>query len=104
MSEFCLVQCTAPDESVAQVLARGAVEQRLAACVNIVPGLRSIYRWKNAIEEDSELLLLIKTTRSKLARLQAWLVQEHPYENPEVIAVDITHGSNAYLEWIGEST
>jgi periplasmic divalent cation tolerance protein len=93
--------CASAEE--AELIARGLVEARAAACVNIVPGVRSIYRWKGAIEDTSEWLLLIKTTRDSLELVKKELRRLHSYEVPELAAVPIIDGLEAYLNWIGES-
>ncbi len=76
------------------------VEERLAACVNRVPGVSSTYIWDGAVQEDSEILLVIKTTQAALPALQARIETLHPYELPEVVAVPINGGSSGYLEWL----
>lgn len=81
-------------------VARGLVESRLAACVNIIPGIRSVYHWQGSIEEASEWTLLIKTRRSLFQRLSMELRSIHSYQVPEVIAVPIVDGQQDYLEWI----
>jgi periplasmic divalent cation tolerance protein len=91
---------TAPDADSAATLATALVEARLAACVNSVPGLVSTYRWQGRVEQDGEVLLLIKTTRGRLPALQARLAELHPYELPELIAVEAAAGSAAYLDWV----
>ena len=93
-----LTTCETSDD--AAKIARHLVDARLAACVNIVPGARSIYRWKGAIEEAGELVLLIKTRRDLFPQLQAELEKIHPYEVPELIALPIVDGSEAYLGWL----
>ncbi len=95
-----VVLCTVPSTEVAERLARGVVEAKLAACVNIVPGVRSIYRWEGAVQDDQELLLVVKSTQARYAALEAWLTEQHPYDVPEVIALDTTVGSRAYLDWL----
>lgn len=98
-----VVYVTAPPadaESLAQVM----VEQRVAACVNIIPMVRSIYGWKGEICNDGEALLVIKTTAARLQQLEALVVEHHPYEVPEVIALPIEAGYQPYLRWIDEST
>ena len=81
-------------------LARLLVEQELAGCVQILPPMTSIYRWQGRVEEASEMLLLIKTTRAAYAQLEAALKQHHPYETPEIIALPIETGSAEYLAWL----
>ena len=95
-----LVINTCPNEDVAMRLAAILVEERLAACVNIVPAVTSVYMWKEQKTVDKEVLLLIKTTEEAVARLTERLVAEHPYELPEVVAVSIDGGLPAYLAWI----
>lgn len=99
-----LVYCTCPDADTAARIARTLVEQRLAACVNIVPGLRSIYRWKDALHDDAECLLLIKTQAARIPALTESIRTQHPYELPEVIAVPVVAGLEAYLDWIRNTT
>lgn len=84
----------------ARRIARQLVEQQLAACVNIVPGATSIYKWKGAIEEAAELLLIIKTSRPLFETLRTELTKIHPYEVPEIVAVPIVDGAEPYLNWI----
>ncbi len=93
-----LSACSSPEE--AQRLARGLVEKRLAACVNIVPGARSVYRWKDAIEEEEEVLLVIKTSRALLDDLRSEIERLHSYEVPEVIAMQVVGGSERYMAWL----
>ncbi len=85
-------------------LARALVEQRLAACVNILPGLRSVYRWKGAIEDTAEWLLLIKSRRDLFDRLRQAIEKEHSYEVPEIIALPVVAGSENYLQWLAAET
>jgi len=86
----------------AERIARALVEERIAACVNIVPGITSIYRWKGAVEQEAELLLVIKTTGERVEQLKARLLQLHPYELPEVVVIPIVGGHQAYLDWLAE--
>jgi periplasmic divalent cation tolerance protein len=86
----------------AERIARALVEERVAACVNIVPGVVSIYRWKGVVEKENELLLVIKTIGEKVEPLKARLLELHPYELPEVVVIPIGGGHHAYLEWIAE--
>mgnify|MGYP006383139605 CR=1 FL=1 len=99
-----VVFCTCPDEASAARIAHALVEERLAACVNRVPGLRSTYRWRGAVHEDSEVLLVIKTAEDRFEALRERVVALHPYELPEIVAVPITHGLAPYLDWIGAET
>jgi periplasmic divalent cation tolerance protein len=96
------VLTTCPQDA-ARALAASVLREQLAACVNIVPGLQSVYRWKGSIEEGQELLLLIKTTQASYPRLERHIRANHPYELPEIIAVDIAAGSADYLAWIGDN-
>jgi periplasmic divalent cation tolerance protein len=100
VSDVLLLLNTCPNAEVARHLARALVEERFAACVNLVPGLTSIYRWQGQIEESTEVLLLIKTTRERLAALEARLSALHPYELPELIVVEIDSGLTHYLDWV----
>jgi periplasmic divalent cation tolerance protein len=95
-----LVLTTVPDAETATRLARALVEERLAACVNVVPGVRSHYRWQGALEESSELLLLVKTRADRCAALAARIQALHPYELPEVLELPAAGGSAAYLDWV----
>lgn len=99
-----VILCTVPDLETARKIALALVEERLAACVNIVPGLASVYRWQDKIVEDSELLLVIKSTEEKYRGLEARIQSLHPYSVPEIIALPINQGSKAYLGWIAQST
>lgn len=96
--------CTCPDPASAARIADALVGERLAACVNVLPGVQSVYRWQGQVERASEVLLLIKTTQARLEALSARLVELHPYELPEVIAVDIAGGLPGYLAWIEDAT
>jgi len=96
--------CTCPDDMTAARLAETLVEERLAACVNVMPGLRSVYRWQGAVECSNEVLLLIKTTRARLPALSARVLELHPHELPEVVAVEVAGGLPAYLDWVAEQT
>src|SRR6185437_12708970 len=95
-----LALSTCPDSETAIRIAHALVEERLAACVNRLSGIQSTYRWRGEIQDESEVLLLIKTTRGRFDALRARLVELHPYEVPELIALDIVDGSPAYLEWL----
>jgi len=101
---FVVVYVTVPSEEVGKNIARGILEERLAACVNVVKGLTSIYWWKDAIQEEPECLLIIKTKLALFEKLEAKVRQLHPYETPEIIAAPIMAGSRAYLQWLGSET
>ena len=103
-AETLLVLCSCPDEAVAEKLAKTVIEDGLAACVNIVPGVRSIYKWEGKLEDQREVMLLLKTAETRFDGLQLMIKALHPYELPEIIAVPITRGNNAYLDWIAAST
>ena len=99
---LCL--CTCPDTACADTIATALVEERLAACVNQLPGLRSVYRWKGKVDRAEEVLLLIKTTHDRLPALTARVQALHPYELPELIAVEADGGLAPYLAWVAEQT
>ncbi|MGQ9511353.1 MAG: divalent-cation tolerance protein CutA [Thermaceae bacterium] len=102
MEEVVLI--TVPTEEKAKEIARALVEENLAACVNIVPGLTSIYRWKGEVVEDKELLLLVKTTTHRFPALRERVLALHPYTVPEIIALPIVEGHKDYLDWLRENT
>ncbi|MEZ0472961.1 divalent-cation tolerance protein CutA [Luteimonas salinilitoris] len=99
---ICL--CACPDRDVAARIAETLVGERLAACVNLLPGVTSVYRWQGTVERADEVLLLIKTAPARLQALTARIVALHPYELPEVIAVESAGGLPAYLDWIAQET
>lgn len=101
--EALVVLVTAPSTEVAAGLARDLVEKRLAACANLVPGVRSIYAWEGEVCDDSEVLLVIKTRPEALEALRARVVEQHPYDVPEVLALPVAGGHAPYLEWIARS-
>ena len=103
MTDHRLVLTTAGSQEEARTIARALVERRLAACVNIVPQIESIYRWRGAVDEAQEWLLLIKTSASVFERVREAIKELHSYEVPECICLTIEDGSSRYLEWIGES-
>jgi periplasmic divalent cation tolerance protein len=102
--DFLLVLTNLPDRDAAEKLARRLVESRLAACVNILNGCTSIYRWKGAVERAEEVPVLIKTRAARYEELEAAIRASHPYEVPEVIAIPIARGLDDYLEWLAEET
>jgi periplasmic divalent cation tolerance protein len=103
MTDKRIVLCTAGSEDEARKIARHLVEQRLAACVNIVPRMESIYRWQGKLESSGEWLLLIKTTVERFPAVRDAIRDLHSYELPECIAISIEDGSSGYLEWIAQS-
>jgi len=96
--------CTCPDAASAERIAETLVAERLAACVNVLPGLRSVYRWKGAVERADEVLLLIKTQAGRFQPLQDRLRELHPHELPELVAVETDFGLPAYLRWVADET
>jgi periplasmic divalent cation tolerance protein len=103
-TDHVLILCTAPSPDVGATLARGLVEARLAACVNLVPGIRSFYRWEGAVHDETEVQLLIKTRSGRFAAVAAWIKGNHPYSVPEVIAIPIPIGADSYLNWLTAET
>ncbi|MCI0733777.1 MAG: divalent-cation tolerance protein CutA [Methylococcaceae bacterium] len=100
--EYLLVLCTCPEHSVAKQIAEALVSRHLAACVNIIPGITSVYFWKGKMEDGQEHLMLIKTASSHYTEVERCILEQHPYELPEVIAVPVQQGSDEYLTWIRE--
>lgn len=104
MTGFVIVLTTLPSEGDAEKFASQLVEQRLAACVNVLPTMQSVYRWKNAVERADERQLVIKTTAEQVTALEARIRQLHPYDVPEFIVIPIVQGSATYLSWLSDST
>ena len=104
MSEALEVHVTMPNADTARSIGRTLVEERLAACVNVVPGVVSIYGWKGTLHEDEEVLCLIKTSPQRFEKLRARVVELHPYDVPEVMAFAVDDGSRDYLDWVRSST
>jgi periplasmic divalent cation tolerance protein len=102
--EVLVVLCTCPDEPTAERIARALVSERLAACVNRLPGIRSVYRWRGDVQDEPEVLMLIKTTRDRYQALEMRLKTLHPYDLPEIIALPVTIGLDAYLDWVAGET
>lgn len=98
-TEVRVVFVTAPRDRAPE-LARALVDRRLCACVNLVDGIRSFYRWEGAVEDDPEALLVIKTTTGVLERLRSVILELHPYDLPEIIALPVTEGHLPYLAWV----
>lgn len=102
--DYVIIFVTAPDREAAGKLAEGLVGAELAACVNILPGASSVYRWEGKIEKSDELLLLIKTRSGLVLEASEFVKKNHPYDNPESIAVPVVDGLPAYMDWIGANT
>jgi periplasmic divalent cation tolerance protein len=99
-SSVVAVLTTAPSADVADRIGTALVEERLAACANLVPGVSSVFRWQGALQRETEILVVLKTTASRLGDLRRRLVELHPYEVPEVIALDVREGHPPYLDWV----
>jgi len=100
-----VVYVTCPDAAACDKVIDAVIgKDRLAACVNIVPGITSVYRWKGEVQRDAETLLIMKTTRACLEKLQDAVIAAHPYETPEVLALEAVGGSAAYLKWVADET
>jgi periplasmic divalent cation tolerance protein len=103
MSSFVIVLTTFPAEGHADVLARMLIDERLAACVNILPAMQSIYRWEGAVDEATERQLIIKTAADRVDAVRQKLLEVHPYELPEILVLPVSGGSEKYLQWIAAS-
>ena len=101
---YRIVLCTCPNMGAAEGIANQLVAAGLAACVNIVPGLKSVYLWEGAVTADDELLLMIKTTAARYQDLEDAIREVHPYELPEIVSVPILAGLPGYLQWIQDAT
>jgi periplasmic divalent cation tolerance protein len=101
MTDKIVVLSTCGSSDEARKLARHLVETRVAACVNVVPGVYSVFRWEGKVDESAEWLLVIKSTRERLPALRIELQKMHSYAVPEVVALQIVDGSSDYIEWIG---
>jgi periplasmic divalent cation tolerance protein len=100
---FQLIMCTCPDISNAKLIAKHLIQEKLAACVNIIPNVISVYRWQDNIECDEEIQLIIKTQTDKFNEVASEIKRLHRYDTPEIIAMNIQQGDNSYLNWITES-
>ena len=103
-AEDIVIIITTPSEDLAVTIARALVETRLAACANIIKGVRSIYSWQGRIEDDTEVLMIVKTRRELFDQLKTKVKELHSYEVPEIIALPIVAGSDDYLKWLRDST
>jgi periplasmic divalent cation tolerance protein len=99
-TQFVLVLVTAPDLKTARALAKAALSARLIACANLVPKVESHYWWRGKIESGAEILLILKTQKSKLAALEKLILAEHPYDTPEFLVLPLVAGSQKYLDWL----
>ena len=99
-ADVLIAMTTCPDEGTAARLASALVEERLAACVNRLPGVHSTYFWDGRLQDEMEILLIIKTTAERWPALQARVGELHPYDTPELIALSVTYGNDRYLEWV----
>jgi len=102
--EVVVLLTTLPADADAEAFAAALVDERLAACVSVLPEMRSVYRWMGALERTTERQLLVKTTRGRVAAINARLATLHPYEVPELLVVRACDGSDAYLAWVRQST
>ncbi len=102
--EFVLILVTTNSQEEAERIARALVDSRLAACVNIISGIRSIYRWEGNIWDEGELVLLIKTRMALFEQVESKIKEIHSYEVPEIVAIPIIRGSKTYLNWLNKST
>jgi periplasmic divalent cation tolerance protein len=103
MSEHAIVLCTVGSESEAAQIARALVERRLAACVNVLSGVQSTYRWEGAVQSEMEVLLVVKTRRDRFDALSDAIHELHSYELPEIVMLDLERGDARYLAWIDAS-
>lgn len=104
MSEFIIVFCTTNDFQNAKQIAKQIVNEKLCACVNILPSVSSVYSWENNVQEDDEILMIIKTKKTLFDTLCSRIKELHPYEVPEIISTEIIQGSKSYLDWISNNT
>ncbi len=103
-SELVVALSTVPDAEQAARIGRALVEERLIACASLIPGLTSIYRWQGEVQQEAEVLLVMKTRRALVERLKARLPQLHPYEVPELIVTPVMEGLEAYCRWVRDET
>ena len=103
-TDVLVVLCTFPAGGSAAAAAERLVDEQLAACVNLVPGVTSVYRWKGAVSRDEEVLAVIKTTADRFGALKVRLIELHSYDCPEVIALEVERGHHPYLDWVRDAT
>jgi periplasmic divalent cation tolerance protein len=104
VAKFAVVLVTAPNLKTARALARATLKKRLIACANLVPKIESHYWWRGKIESGAEVLLVLKTQKSKLAALEKLILALHPYDTPEFIVLPLSAGNKKYLDWLAENT
>ncbi len=104
MSDVLVILCTFPELSQARQVGTVLVEKQLAACVNIIPGLESLFRWEGKVCRETEVMAVIKTGRDCFSALKEALVELHPYDVPEVLALPVAGGAEAYMDWVREET
>lgn len=102
-TKFAIVLVTAPDVKTARALAKAALQAKLIACANLVPKMESHYWWQGKIESGAEVLLMLKTPKSKLAALEKLVLAKHPYDTPEFLVLPVSAGSPRYLDWLAKS-
>ena len=102
-NDYISVLCTCPDEEIGAAIAHRLVNEHAIACANIIPKIRSIYRWSGNIEDETEVLLIMKTSQVMYNKVESLILEHHPYDTPEVISLNIENGSKQYLDWIDQS-
>jgi len=100
----CIIFCTASSEAEGERIAAALVEKKLAACCNIIPDIKSVYRWKGQVESAEEVLLVIKSTSELFSQIKKYIIDLHSYDVPEILAIPVVDGSEEYMEWIRTST
>jgi len=103
-SSTLITLCTCPNQAIAEEIASSLIEQEIAACINIIPTVTSLYKWQGKLEKDNEALMLIKTDQSRYRDLEQAIISIHPYELPEIIAVPVEQGLAGYLNWVAQCT
>ncbi|PQJ29903.1 divalent-cation tolerance protein CutA [Rubritalea profundi] len=98
--EVILVYINFPNRESARQIGTGLIEKQLAACVNIIPEVESIYQWKGEVKVENEVMVIVKTTASRYKQLEAFVLEKHPYDVPEVISLPLSQGSESYLNWV----
>lgn len=104
MTEVCIAFCTAEDEPSAKALAHGMLAARVAACVNLLPNIESVYWWQDKLQSSNEVLMLIKTTTDRVAELKAFVAEQHSYDTPELLVLPVSDGLESYLAWVQKET